>query len=131
MFKNTSPASKKTKHVSVANIIWLMLFREIIAAYSEEYTKSINTLCCQNVEFLNVKEAVHMLLPYWTVLVAVVVAIVVGVALTATVIVFVVVVVFVIRYLYRSSCIVKVVKLRRWEPPWKSFTWKIVKEMGG
>jgi hypothetical protein len=30
-----------------------MLYREIIAVYSEIHTKHINTLCGQNVEFLN------------------------------------------------------------------------------
>jgi len=32
-----------------------MLYREIIAAFSQIYTKHINTLCGQNVELLNVK----------------------------------------------------------------------------
>jgi hypothetical protein len=32
-----------------------MLYREIIAVYSEIHTKHINTLCGLNVEFLNVK----------------------------------------------------------------------------
>jgi hypothetical protein len=32
-----------------------MLYREIIAVYSEIHTKHINTLCGQNVELLNVK----------------------------------------------------------------------------
>jgi hypothetical protein len=32
-----------------------MLYREIIAVCSEIYTKHINTLCGQNVEFVNVK----------------------------------------------------------------------------
>jgi hypothetical protein len=32
-----------------------MLHREIIAVYSEIHTKHINTLCWQNVEFVNVK----------------------------------------------------------------------------
>jgi hypothetical protein len=32
-----------------------MLYREIIAVYSEIHTKHINTLCGQNVEFVNVK----------------------------------------------------------------------------
>jgi hypothetical protein len=35
-----------------------MLYREIIAFCSEIHTKHINTLCGQNVEFLNVKLAV-------------------------------------------------------------------------
>ena len=37
-----------------------MLYREIIAVYSEIHTKHINTLCGQNVEFMNVKLAVHI-----------------------------------------------------------------------
>jgi hypothetical protein len=32
-----------------------MLFREIIAVHSENDTKSINTICGQNAELLNVK----------------------------------------------------------------------------
>ena len=32
-----------------------MLHREIFAVYSEIHTKYINTLCGQNVEFLNLK----------------------------------------------------------------------------
>ena len=32
-----------------------MLYREIIAVYSEIYTELINKLCEQNVEFLNIK----------------------------------------------------------------------------
>ena len=37
-----------------------MLYREIIAVCSQIHTKHINTLCEQNVVFLNVKLAVHM-----------------------------------------------------------------------
>jgi hypothetical protein len=37
-----------------------MLCREIIAVCSEIHTKHINKLCGQNVEFLNVKLAVHI-----------------------------------------------------------------------
>jgi hypothetical protein len=33
----------------------LILYREIIAVYSQIHTKHINTLCGQNVAFLNVK----------------------------------------------------------------------------
>ena len=32
-----------------------MLYREIIAVYSELHTEHINTMCGQNVEFVNVK----------------------------------------------------------------------------
>jgi hypothetical protein len=36
-------------------INWLMLFKEIIAVYSENHMKLINTLCGQNADLLNVK----------------------------------------------------------------------------
>ena len=37
-----------------------MLYREIIALFSEIHTKHINTLGGKNVELLNVKLAVHI-----------------------------------------------------------------------
>jgi len=37
-----------------------MLYREIIAVCSQIHTKHINTLCGQNIEFLNVKLTVHI-----------------------------------------------------------------------
>jgi len=37
-----------------------MLYREIIAVYSQIHTKYIDTLCGQNVELLNVKLVVHI-----------------------------------------------------------------------
>jgi len=37
-----------------------MLYREIIAVYSEIHTKHINTPCGQNVELLNVKLVVRI-----------------------------------------------------------------------
>jgi len=37
-----------------------MLYREIIAVFSEIHTKHINTLCGRNVELLNVKLVVHI-----------------------------------------------------------------------
>ena len=39
-----------------------MLYREIIAVCSQIHTKHINTLCGQNVELLNVKLAVHIVI---------------------------------------------------------------------
>jgi hypothetical protein len=39
----------------MATISWLMLFKEIIAVYSEEHMKHLNTLCGQYAELLNVK----------------------------------------------------------------------------
>jgi hypothetical protein len=38
----------------------LMMYREIIAVCSEIHTKYINTVCRQNVEFVNVKLVVHI-----------------------------------------------------------------------
>jgi len=37
-----------------------MLYREIIAVCSQINTKPINTLCGQNVEFINVKLVLHI-----------------------------------------------------------------------
>jgi len=37
-----------------------MLYREIISVCSQIHTKHINTLCAQNVEWLNVKVVVHI-----------------------------------------------------------------------
>ena len=37
-----------------------MLYREIIAVCSEIHTKHINTLCGQNVEFVNFKLVIHI-----------------------------------------------------------------------
>jgi len=36
-----------------------MLYREMIAGYSEVHTKHIKTLCRQNVEFFNVKPCLN------------------------------------------------------------------------
>jgi hypothetical protein len=36
-----------------------MMYREIIAIYSQIHTKHSNTVCEQNVEFLNVKLVEH------------------------------------------------------------------------
>jgi len=37
-----------------------MLYAEVIAVCSEIHTKHLNTLCGQNLEFANVKLAVHI-----------------------------------------------------------------------
>ena len=37
-----------------------MLYRELIAVFSEIHTKHINTVCGQNVELLSVKLVVHI-----------------------------------------------------------------------
>ena len=43
-----------------SNAYQLMLYRKIIAVYSHIHTKHINTMCGQNVEFVNVKLVVHI-----------------------------------------------------------------------
>jgi hypothetical protein len=55
IFKNSVRTAKKTPHFTITKISWLTLFREIIAVYTENHTKSINTLYGQNAEFLNLK----------------------------------------------------------------------------
>jgi hypothetical protein len=47
--------AQETLYISVIKTCHLMLYREIIAVYSQIHTKQINTLCGQNVELLNVK----------------------------------------------------------------------------
>ena len=37
-----------------------MLYKEIIASFSRVYKKHINSLCGQNIEFVNVKLVVHI-----------------------------------------------------------------------
>jgi hypothetical protein len=39
----------------MTTIIWLMLFKEIVAVYSENHAKHIKTVCVQNAELLTVK----------------------------------------------------------------------------
>jgi len=56
--------SSPYRAVNISSLIkanQLMLYREIIAVCSEIHTKHINTLCGQNVEFVNVKLVVHIL----------------------------------------------------------------------
>ena len=36
------------------------MYREIFTAYSENYTKHINTLCCQYAVFLNFRQMVRI-----------------------------------------------------------------------
>jgi hypothetical protein len=43
LFKNPVRTSKKTPHFTITNINWLTLFKEIIAVYSENPKKLINT----------------------------------------------------------------------------------------
>jgi hypothetical protein len=44
-FKNSVRTSKRTPHFTITKISWLMLFKEIIAVYSENHAKPINTKC--------------------------------------------------------------------------------------
>ena len=46
--------------MSVTKTSQLMLYRKIIAICSQIYTKHTNTLCGQNVEFVNVKLVVYI-----------------------------------------------------------------------
>jgi hypothetical protein len=45
LFKNSVRTSKRTPHFTITKINWLTLFKEIIAVYSENHTKPINTEC--------------------------------------------------------------------------------------
>jgi hypothetical protein len=40
IFKNSVRTAKKTQHFTITKINWLTLFKEIIAVYSENYTKA-------------------------------------------------------------------------------------------
>jgi hypothetical protein len=39
IFKNSVRTANKTQHFSITKINWLMLFKEIIAVYTENHTK--------------------------------------------------------------------------------------------
>jgi hypothetical protein len=43
LFKNSARTAKKTPHFTVTKINWLTLFKEIIAVYSNNHTKPINS----------------------------------------------------------------------------------------
>jgi hypothetical protein len=51
LFKNSVRTSKRRPHLTITTINWLTLFKEIIAVYSENHTKPINT----NAALLTVK----------------------------------------------------------------------------
>jgi hypothetical protein len=42
LFKNPVRTSKRTPHFTITKINWLMLFKEIIAAYSDNHIKPTN-----------------------------------------------------------------------------------------
>jgi hypothetical protein len=52
LLKNSVPTSKRTPNFTITKINWLMLFKEIIAVYSENHIKPINAKFsindCQN-----------------------------------------------------------------------------------
>jgi hypothetical protein len=56
LFKNSVRASKRTQHFTIIKINWLTPFKEIIAVYSENHAKPINTKCsitdCQSRWFI-------------------------------------------------------------------------------
>jgi hypothetical protein len=45
LFKNPVRTSKRTPYFTITKINWLTLFKEIIAVYSENHAKPINTKC--------------------------------------------------------------------------------------
>jgi hypothetical protein len=55
LFKNPVRTSKRTPYFTITEINWLMLFKEIIAVYSDSHTKPLNTLYRQYAELLTVK----------------------------------------------------------------------------
>jgi hypothetical protein len=42
LFKNSVRTSKRTPHFTITNINWVMVFKELIAVYSENHTEPIN-----------------------------------------------------------------------------------------
>jgi hypothetical protein len=56
LFKNSVRTSKRTPNFTITKINLLMLFKEIIAVYSEKHAKPINTTCsitdCQSRWFI-------------------------------------------------------------------------------
>jgi hypothetical protein len=55
IFNNSVRTAKKTQHFAITKINWLMLFKEIIAIYSDNHMEPINTISVENVELLVVK----------------------------------------------------------------------------
>jgi len=44
-FKNSVRTSKRTPHFTITKINWLTLFKKIIAVYTENHLKHMNTEC--------------------------------------------------------------------------------------
>jgi hypothetical protein len=55
LFKNSVRTSKRTPHFTIKKINWLTMFKEIIAVYTENRMKHINTPFGQNSDLLFVK----------------------------------------------------------------------------
>jgi hypothetical protein len=51
---NSVRTAKETPHFTVMMINWLMLFKEIIAVYSKNITKHINSKCSLTVPIVKV-----------------------------------------------------------------------------
>jgi hypothetical protein len=45
LLNNSVHTSKRTPNFTITKIYWLILFKEIIAVYSENHTKPINIKC--------------------------------------------------------------------------------------
>jgi hypothetical protein len=54
IYTNSVRTSQETHYVSATENNRLMLFRETVAVYCENHMEHTNTLCGQNVEFINV-----------------------------------------------------------------------------
>jgi hypothetical protein len=55
IFNRSVLTSKKTQPITITEIVCLMLFKEIIAAYKENNMKAVKGLCRHNAELLMVK----------------------------------------------------------------------------
>jgi hypothetical protein len=54
LFESSVRTSKKTPHFTITKINWLTLFKEIMAVYSENYTRPINKVVPWALKGLNV-----------------------------------------------------------------------------
>jgi hypothetical protein len=56
LFKNSVRTSKRTPYLTITEINWLTLFKEIIDVYGENHAEPIKTKCsvadCQNTWFI-------------------------------------------------------------------------------
>jgi hypothetical protein len=57
LFKNPARTSKRTPHFTITKVNWLMLFKEIIAVYSDDHTEPVNT---ELKSYLMLKRLVHI-----------------------------------------------------------------------